>query len=133
MIKALFLFVSVSILSFGAEPLWLTSLEEAKTLAKKENKDLILMLTKEECDACWYMKNIVFEDADVKHLIENSFIGVILDVDVEEIPVEFHYIGTPTFYFMDAHGRKFGYRLDGASNIKDFRQKISTVLDKKKN
>jgi len=131
-VKKILLLVHVFVFSLWAEPEWTSSLEEAKTLAHKENKHLILMLSREECDACWYMKNIVFENDNVKVLIEEHFIGVNLDVDLEDIPARFSYLGTPTFYFMDANGTELGHQLNGAANVKDFTQKVNQILKKDK-
>jgi len=121
------------VFSLWAETDWVSSLQEAKKLASSENKHIIVMLSKEECDACWYMKHIVFENTNVKLLMQKSFIGVVLDVEVEEIPSKFHYIGTPTFYFIDKEGNELGHRLNGAANVKDFTLKVNQILGQNKN
>ncbi|MDF1879995.1 thioredoxin family protein [Sulfurimonas sp. MAG313] len=126
MYKVLVLVIALCI-SLLAEPQWLTSYDEAKTQAKDQNKSILIMISKESCDACWYMENIVFEDNKVKKLIHDNFIPVYLDI-ANDIPEEFKYIGTPTFYFMDKNASKMGYQITGAKNVKEFSAKIQEIL-----
>lgn len=126
---SLVLALGLSVSSLVAEPNWSHSYEEVKSLAQKESKAIMIMISKEGCDACWYMENIVFEDTKLKALVMNSFIPLYLDVNNDEIPSELHYIGTPTFYFMTAKGEKIGHRINGASNVKDFTQKVEGILE----
>ena len=107
---------------------WFTSYEEAKEQAHKDNKNVLIMLSKEGCDACWYMENIVFDDTNVKALIWKNFIPVYMDIDEEEVPAEFKFVGTPTFHFTDANGSKLGHRINGAKNVKEFIQRVNEIL-----
>jgi len=56
------------------------------------------MLSKKNCDACWYMENIVFDDDELVRRIEKNFIPLHLDIHDDNIH-GLTYIGTPTFYF----------------------------------
>jgi thioredoxin-related protein len=114
--------------SLFAEPDWTTSFEEAKAQAKKENKNVLIMISRESCDACWYMENIVFDDEKINTLLKANFVPVYIDVTVDEVPVEFKFIGTPTFYFTDTNGTKIGHRINGAKNVKDFTEIINKIL-----
>lgn len=115
-----------------AEQEWLHSYDEAKIQAAQQNKLVMVMLSKEGCDACWYMENIVFEDSAVDALLKKNFVPVYLDIHEDTIPEQFKFIGTPAFYFTDAAGKKIGYGLNGASNVKDFTGKINAVLEEAK-
>lgn len=117
------------VLSLFGEQNWSRSYEAAKTQASKEKKLLLVMISKEGCEACWYMENIVFEDEGVRALIMDNFVPVYLDTQNDEIPEAFDYVGTPTFHFTDAQGNKIGYRISGASNIKDFTLTLETILN----
>lgn len=97
-------------------------------MAVKEGKHILVMISKENCDACWYMENIVFEDKKVNTLVMSNFVPLYLDTENDDIPSEFHYMGTPTFYFMSAEGEKIGHQVNGASNVKDFTQKVQEIL-----
>ena len=115
--------------SLFADPNWTTSFEEAKAQAKEENKNVLIMLSRENCDACWYMENIVFEDEKMNTLMKANFVPVYIDVNVEDVPERFMYIGTPTFYFTDANGTKIGHRINGAKNVKDFTKIVNKILE----
>lgn len=126
--KFIFLFI-LFVSSVFADISWLDSYEQAKQKALKEKRYVMLMLSKEDCEACWYMQNIVFKDKKVQKLISDNFIAVHLDIYNDFIPEGFTYIGVPTFYFTYANGEKIADKITGASNIKDFTLKVNSVLD----
>ena len=123
--------VLLSVALLGGED-WLHSYEEAQAQALKEKKNIMVMLSSENCDACWYMENIVFEDDAVHTLLMSNFVPVYLDVNNDFIPDKFKFIGTPTFYFSDANGTKIGHRINGASNVKDFTKTVNKILEEVK-
>ena len=127
---ATLIILSVSLL---AEPDWLRSYEDAQKQALEEKKNIMVMISREGCDACWYMENIVFEDEKIQALMEKNFIRVYLDTKSDSIPQAFIHIGTPTFYFTKADGTRIGHRINGASNIKDFTKKVKQILEEAKN
>ncbi len=102
-----------------AEIKWAPSYDAALAQAKKEKKNVMVMLSKEDCPACEYMENTVFEEKVVVDAIEKGFIPVHIDIHNDFIPEGLGYIGTPTFHFLDAKGKKIG-RYDGAANIPTF-------------
>ncbi|MGA9047009.1 thioredoxin family protein [Sulfuricurvum sp.] len=102
-----------------AELKWAPSYDAALAQAAKEKKKVIVMLSREECPACEYMKDIVFEEKAVANEIHNNFIPVYLDIHKDFIPEGLGYIGTPTFHFLTASGKKIG-RHDGGANIPTF-------------
>ncbi|PHR55443.1 MAG: thioredoxin [Arcobacter sp.] len=126
--KNILAFLLLVSLSLFAEPHWIDSIDEAKLIAQKENKHIMVMLSKDACDACWYMENIVFDDEKVKVLLDSNFIPVYLDIYQDEIPSELKYVGTPTFYFLDASGNKLGFRVNGVKNVKDFTTIVNKIL-----
>ncbi|MBV5321339.1 MAG: thioredoxin family protein [Sulfuricurvum sp.] len=102
-----------------AELKWASSYEAALTQAKKEKKKVMLMLSRENCPACEYMSDIVFEENAVINEVHKNFIPVHIDIHNDFIPEGLGYMGTPTFHFLDANGKKIG-RYDGAANIPSF-------------
>lgn len=102
-----------------AELKWASSYDAAFAQAKKEKKQVMVMLSKEDCPACDYMNDIVFEEKTVADDVHKRYVPVHLDIHNDFIPDGLSYIGTPTFYFMDANGKKVG-RHDGAANIPTF-------------
>jgi len=111
-----------------AQPNWTTSINEARLLAQKEHKHIFIMLSKENCDGCWYMEHIVFEDEGVQKLLYENFVPVYIDVDQDTIPSTFKFVGTPTFYFLNEDGEKIGFRLSGVKNVKEFTSRLLKVL-----
>ncbi len=85
------------------------------------------MFSKEGCEACWYLENIVFIDTGVVTLLDD-FVPVYLDVNKDRLPKQFTYLGTPTFHFSDASGKAISKALVGAANVKDFSTKLKKVL-----
>lgn len=102
-----------------AELKWAPSYDAALAQAVKEKKKVMVMLSREECPACEYMEEIVFEEKAVANEIHKNFIPVHLDIHKDFIPEGLGYIGTPTFHFLDGKGKKIG-RHDGGANVPTF-------------
>ena len=94
--------------------------------AKQNGKLVMVMLGRENCPACEYMKDIVFEDPKGIAAVEENFIPVYLDIHNDFLPDGMSYIGTPTFHFINGYEIKKG-RIDGGVNIKDFLIEVEKV------
>ncbi len=105
---------------------WAKSYEQALIQAAKEKKNVMLMLSKEECPACEYMEGVVFEESAIQDSINAKFVSVHIDVQKDKIPAGLGFMGTPTFYFLNAKGAKLK-RHDGAANIPDFMAILNSV------
>lgn len=101
------------------------SYEVAFEEAKASSKGVMVMLTKENCPACWYMENVVFENDDVIKALESKFITVHLDIHKDDLH-GLTYIGTPTFYFLNRQAKTLT-RIDGAVNLKDFMKSLDAI------
>jgi thioredoxin-related protein len=123
------LLVSLSF-ALASDITWFDHIEEAKTLAEKEHKPLILMLSSPSCGICNMMKEKVFTDKDIIKRQSRDFISVRLEVDFDDIPAEFEVLGTPTFYTFNAKG-KFLLRKIGGSTVMGW-NKFLDSLDKLK-
>lgn len=115
--KLFFSFCLLSAVALFADPHWASSYAKAFEKAKEQEKDVMIILSKDNCDACWYMENIVFEDDGLVEQIEKDFIPLYLDVYDDDIH-GLSFIGTPTFYFIKSSGETIK-RLDGVFNIKE--------------
>ncbi|PHM17576.1 MAG: thioredoxin [Sulfuricurvum sp. PD_MW2] len=98
---------------------WASSYDTALAQAKKEKKNVVVMLSRENCPACEYMSDIVFEEKMVVSEVAKFYVPVHIDIHKDFIPDGLGYMGTPTFHFLDANGKKVG-RYDGAANIPSF-------------
>lgn len=113
------LILSIAASCLLAELKWATSYDAAMAQAKKEKKNVMVMLSKEECPACEYMNDVVFEEKAVVTEVHKYFVPVHIDIHNDFVPDGLGYIGTPTFHFLNASGKKIG-RNDGAANIPTF-------------
>ncbi len=73
-IQLVILLLLLGTLSLFGEPNWAGSYDQAFAKAKKEHKGVMIMLSKKNCDACWYMENIVFDDDELVSRLEKGFI-----------------------------------------------------------
>ncbi len=109
-----------------AELNWVNSYDAALETAKKEGKMVMVMLSSEGCPACEYMKDIVFDDDNVIEELHMAFVPVHIDIHAQMVPSGLGYIGTPTFHFLTAEGKKID-RIDGGANVVDFTTKMREV------
>lgn len=122
-----FLFITTAL--FADLP-WV-EFDDAIEKAKKTDKLVMVMLSREGCPACEYMEDIVFNDKKIIAEIEENFIPVLIDINNDFIPDGLPYIGTPTFHFMNQYEIKKG-RIDGGANVKDFMQELEDAKAKHK-
>jgi thioredoxin-related protein len=102
-----------------AELKWAASYEAGLAQAAKEKKKVMVMLSREECPACEYMEEIVFEEKAVAAEVHKYYVPIHLDIHKDFIPEGLGYIGTPTFHFLNSKGKKIG-RHDGGENVPSF-------------
>lgn len=100
--------------------------DDAIEEAKKSDKIVMVMLSREGCPACEYMQDIVFEEGDVVEKLQKDFIAVYIDIHKDFLPSDLSYIGTPTFHFINKNGSKVG-RIDGGRNQKDFMEELRLI------
>lgn len=125
MIKG-FLVASLLVSCAFADIKWAKSYDAALASAKKEKKNVMVMLSREGCPACDYMDNIVFEDTDVEDVINKGFIPVHIDIKKDKIPSGLDFIGTPTFHFISPTGKKVE-RIDGAVKSLKLIEVLNTI------
>ncbi|MBC8236795.1 MAG: thioredoxin family protein [Helicobacteraceae bacterium] len=116
----LFIFSSLS-----AQVQWF-EYDKALQIAKDENKILMVMLGRDSCSVCKYMKTVVFHDKNVIKKLEAGFIAVYLELDFDDIPQDLTYIGTPTFHFLDKNENAV-YRFDGGKTVPSFLKALDEV------
>lgn len=102
------------------------SYDDALRLAEKENKLVMVMISREGCPGCEYMKDVVFEQDNVIEEIYEKFIPVQLYIHKDFIPSGLTYIGTPTFHFINHYEAKVE-RIDGGVTAKEFLEIIEGI------
>ncbi len=126
----IFLFLLLTNTLF-AEIKWI-SYEKVFEKAQEENKLVMVMISQEGCDACWFMNEIIFKNKDVTQEMTKGFVSAYFDLAEDFAPEELEYFGTPTIYFLDAKGEQIDHFV-GARNVKDFTEFIHKVKAKVKN
>ena len=78
--------------------------------AQKENasKILLMIYTAKSCPQCAYMKQKVFQDAEVKAYMEQYFVVMEKDIHQDDLPDGYEYFGIPTMFFIDRNGKQVG-------------------------
>ena len=127
--KKIFLLFTLFTGLLFAEMEW-TDYDDALEKAEKENKVVMVMLSREGCAGCEYMKDIVFMDTKILEQFNKDFIAVHIDIQQDFIPDGLTFIGTPTFHFIDKDEKRID-RIDGGVNAKDFANKLKVVVKAK--
>jgi len=108
------------------------NLEEAKNLAKKENKLIFIDVYTTWCGPCKLMKKNTFTDYKVGELFNKNFISLAVDAEKEGIDLakEFKIVNYPSFLFLDKEGKLVQYDF-GYYNATQFLQIGSSILQKR--
>lgn len=123
--KILFILLLVS--SLFANSLEWMEYDKALEMAKKEDKTIMLMIGRETCGACKYMKTVVFEDKNVLiELNKKQLIAAYVELDFDDVPHDLEYFGTPTYYFLDKD-EKVIHRIDGGKTVPSFMRSLKKI------
>jgi len=124
--KRILLISALFMSSLFADLTWV-DYDDALEKAEKEKKIVMVMLSREGCSGCEYMKDIVFKNDDVTKVINEKFVPVHVDIQQDFVPEGLAFIGTPTFYFLDKDEKKLE-RIDGGKNAKSFMQVLESLI-----
>ena len=102
------------------------SLQQALNTAKKQDKAVFMMYTAPWCPECNYMKEVVFEQKEVKHYLDQHFVMIDFNVDKDELPKGFAHIGIPTYFVICSDGRS-QITIDGGSKAAAFLKKLKAL------
>ena len=92
----------------------------ALTKAKKEDKNLLLILTTEYCPWCRKFEKNVLYKPDVYATIRQKHVPVILNRDKGAFPAKFTSTFTPVVYFIDAKNEETLHKVVGYNNKDEF-------------
>ena len=125
MFKKIFLLLSIFVTFSFANVDFVYDIETAKTKAQSENKQILVMFSMENCPACEYMKDVVFDNKDVSGYLNAYFVVYEVDYNKKEtFPQGLTPFGTPTFYVLKSDGEKIGRALVGGMTANVFLEKI---------
>jgi thiol:disulfide interchange protein len=102
---------------------WINSLDEGKTIAKKENKNIMIDTYADWCIACKELEEYTFSEPEVAKILNNY---VLVKLDFTKMNAEdrerqrtLNIIGMPTVIFLDSEGTETR-RFSGFKNKKEF-------------
>jgi len=101
---------------------WIPSFREAATVAREEERVMMIYFYEEDCAYCRRMEETVLPDPEVDGLLKRAF--VVVPVNVEEIPDDldrrFRAVGTPSFLFYDPRTDRVLFQLFGVQEKGEF-------------
>lgn len=97
-----------------------TDYKVALKKAKKEHKNLMLVLTTSYCPWCRKFETNVLQKAEVNKAVHKKYVPLILNRDKKQFPEQFTSSFTPVIYFIDASNEKTLHKVTGYSQREEF-------------
>jgi thioredoxin-related protein len=123
--KKIFLFLAFTFLSFGQNINWNLDFKQARNIAIKNNKILMIFVTQKWCGACNYMEKHTLKNNEVVSELQKYFIPIKLNI--KKLPPKTYIRGTPSFLFYKPNGRRIKYRIIGRYKKSTFLYKIQKL------
>lgn len=105
----------------------LSPFEEAVQKAKDEEKIIMLAIRAIDCNYCDRMETETLVDEDVKEALEEDFITLHYNQDLEELPLGFQEGMTPNFIFVDKN-ENILQMYPGMRNPEQFIEALKEIL-----
>ncbi|MDT8339349.1 MAG: DUF255 domain-containing protein [Sulfurimonas sp.] len=102
--------------------------EEAKKTQQKSSKIIMIYIERTDCRYCVNMHRDVFDDKEMSQWIEERFIPVKLNLDMDDIPLGISVSMTPSFYFVGKN-QNIIKMIPGSWNIDDFKSLIKNIKE----
>lgn len=96
------------------------SYEEGLQLQTQVHKPIMIDVVRTNCHYCKDMERDVFEDKEMSAWIEERFIPVKINLDLNKLPLGLSVTFTPTFYFINEKHQVIK-KVPGSWNIEDFK------------
>ena len=99
----------------------------------KSNKDKIVLMiyTAKSCPQCAYMKKKVFTQKTIKNFMDKKFVVLEKDIDKDDLPENFEYIGIPTMFFVNSKGEQID-KFVGSTRADEFLEVLKNAKGKQK-
>jgi len=102
--------------------------EKAFEVAKQTKKDLMLLITDENCFFCVKMRDDVFKNATVIEYVNRYFVVADVNIYKRNYPYEkFKAVGPPTIFFIDKNEKIIGKRVSGFRYVEELIKEIEKV------
>ena len=103
---------------------------KALKVAKRDDKIIMIKVSREHCYFCKKMEREVFSDEEVIKAINKEFTVVKIDIGKEELPLNLKKGMTPTFIFVTKEEKIMG-KIPGAWTKKDFLEILKEAVKAK--
>lgn len=117
--KKISLILLSAVALYAAEIEWNYSYEDARVVAQKEKKPMLLFMNKAGCESCEFMHKVLAEEV-VKMYVEKHYVPVSLTPASKDIPRELIPRSTPVFHFVTSEGVKVQESLLGGKQASGF-------------
>lgn len=135
--KIIYTFLFLVSISFNAQStkgisFQAKNVEEAKILAKQQNKLIFIDLYTTWCGPCKLMKKNTFPNPELGEFFNKNFISLYIDAEKEgtELAKRFKIVNYPSFLFLDHNGELVQYEY-GYYNAAQFLNVGQSVLEKR--
>ncbi|AKF24444.1 hypothetical protein YH65_02825 [Sulfurovum lithotrophicum] len=103
------------------------SYEEAKKIAKEQNKIILIEGYISFCRGCIRMDREVMVEDKVKEVLNKDFVFVKKNFLIEKLPLGIKHLGTPSFYFINSDGDKVIEMVQGFGTADEFLELLKNV------
>ena len=117
--KKIFLMLLTALSLFGAEIDWAHSYAQAQERAKKEHKNILLLITTESCRWCRRMEATTLQDDAVVKRLNAEYVALHVTRDKDEYPKELVAQRVPMSYFLKPDGEVI-HDMMGYWNVEDY-------------
>ena len=107
---------------------WSDDYDGAFEIAKKEHKNVYVMVGTANCPYCTKMKEITLSDEEVINKLKKDYVYIYLSRDIDDIPNQFAMPFSPAHYFLDEN-KEIIYSTAGYKNKKTFFKILKEIKD----
>lgn len=100
--------------------------EDAIELQKKNSKIIMIDVMRTHCQYCIKMNEDVFNNKEMSEWLQERFIAVEINLDIDDMPLDVKVQMTPTFYFLDKN-KKILKTIPGSWDIENFKELVKNI------
>lgn len=107
---------------------WPSDFDEAKEQAKKEKKNIYMLIGSEYCPWCEKFEKKVLSQKEVIAKLEKDYVLIYLSRDIDDIPTHLEKTPLPRHYFLNQNGEII-YTTVGYKNVEAFYEVLNDVKE----
>ncbi len=126
--KRLFLILLLTTAALFGDMYWADDYKSGVKDAKKEDKNIILLFSKEDCEKCDDVLWTISFDKNVSNYVAENFIAIEIDVEYDRRQ-GFKVYKTPTVYFLDSKAKQIGKPLIKSLDPQQFLKRLEKIVE----